>query len=158
MDFRVFSFQKWNHPCSTNLYPNTFKFFLFFFKYNCGENRLLFPSELLVKWYKLPNHTLLFRLIFKITLFIYLLWLPWVRTAVRLSLVLSRSYSIVAVHRLPRQWLLLLQYSGSVVVVWDMGSVCLAARGIFLDQRSIPCPPALAGRFLAQLLDHRGSP
>ena len=58
-------------------------------------------------------------------------------------------YSFLAVLGLlgfSLRWFLLLQSTASVVVA--QGLSCLNACGIFLDQESNLCPPALAGRFL----------
>ena len=56
----------------------------------------------------------------------------------RLSLVVTNwGYSLLVVHGLFITWLLLLQSTGSMVVVHRLS--CSAACGIFLDQGSNPC-------------------
>ena len=45
---------------------------------------------------------------------------------------------------------------GAQTVIVADGLSCSMARGIFLDQGSNPCPPALAAEFLP--LGHQGSP
>ena len=89
---------------------------------------------------------------FKLILFIYF-WLRWVFIAAHgLSLVaVSRGYSSLRCTGFSLRWLLLLQstgsrHAGSVVVAHGLS--CSVARGIFPDQGSNPCPPALAGGFL----------
>ena len=93
-----------------------------------------------------------FFLIF-IYLFIFYLWLCWVFVSVRgLSLVVaSGDHSSSWCAGLSLQWPLLLRSTGSRragSVVVAHGPSCSAACGIFPDQGSKPCPPALAGGFL----------
>ena len=87
-----------------------------------------------------------------LNLFIYLFWLCSVFVSVRgLSLVAAsggHSSSRCAGLSLSRPLLLRSTGSrraGSVVVAHGLS--CSAACGIFPDQGSNPCPPALAGRF-----------
>ena len=69
--------------------------------------------------------------------------------------------SLIAKHRLQACRLQQLWHTGSVVVAHGLQSAdsavvvhglsCSAACGIFLDQSSNPCPPALADRFLTSV-------
>ena len=85
---------------------------------------------------------------------VFFLWLHWVFIAVHgLSLVVaSGGCSLVAVHRLlVAVACLVARHSlsdlrASVVAAHGLG--CRVACGIFLDQESNQCPPALASWFL----------
>ena len=95
-----------------------------------------------------------------LNLFIYF-WLCWVFVSVRgLSLVVvSGGYSSSRCAGLSLSWPLLLRSTGSRCagsVVVAHGPSCSAARGIFPDQGSNPCP--LHWQADSQPLRHQGSP
>ena len=95
-----------------------------------------------------------------ICLFIYL-WLCWVFVSVRgLSLVAaSGGHSSSRCAGLSLSWPFLLQSTGSRPtgsVIVAHGPSCSAARGIFPDQGSNPCP--LHWQADSQPLHHQGSP
>ena len=104
-------------------------------------------------------------LFFFFKIYLPIFWLCWVFVAAhRLSLVAaSRGCSLLRCVGFSLQWLLLLQSTGSRRAgfsscgSWALerrlsscgtGLSCSTACGIFLDQGSNPCPPALTGRFL----------
>ena len=80
-----------------------------------------------------------------LSIYLFIFWLPWVFVAAHgLSVVAAnRGYSSFQCTGFSLWWLLLLwstgsRRAGSVVVVHGLS--CSAARGIFLDQGSNPCP------------------
>ena len=99
---------------------------------------------------------------FLINLFIYFyFWLCWVFVSVRgLSLVVaSGGHSSLRCAGLSPSWPLLLRSTGSRragSAVVAHGPSCSAARGIFPDQGSNPCP--LHWQADSQPLCHQGSP
>ena len=113
-------------------------------------------------FFSVPHITLIIIIIiiFKIYLFIYL-WLCWVFVSVRgLPLVAaSGGHSSSRCTGLSLSWPLLLRSTGSRCAgsaVVAHGSSCSAARGIFPDQGSNPCP--LHWQADSQPLRHQGSP
>ena len=128
---------------STKVTKNSEVYWTLFYKTPPSISSIAMPACTLFKASLFSSYFLLF--LIRPLSFIYYFWLHWVSVVAHgLSLVVvSRGYSLLQCASFSLWWLLSLQsrdsrHAGSIVMARALS--CPMTCGIFLEQRSNPCP------------------